>query len=347
MLITIIVTLVIFLCCYKHGYVFDDDYDNDPTDRSPTQDAEGNERQKAVLRKIYKFNRPNDSPSIPSDVPTHVPTPTPPPPPPPKPQPSVQVNDKQTNTETTIALLRPKDLDRGVWPSINAYGGISYRPFNPPQMTSHSIQVLPHEIEQTLNPPQPVYQVVAPTAAIQPQQNQPQIIQIPAQQAPVIDYIDSTPKQQPRTIQIPAQQESVFEYIETTQKQQPRTKIIRQPQTQQMVMQPTNRIEYVDMEDQRGRRIVQPPQYVDVEDQRGRRVVQQPQYVDVEDKRGRRVVQQPQYEIVEELTDRSILSSPAEEIVEIVDEPKHDRHHRRKKEKKRGFRKISVKNLRS
>ncbi len=44
MLITIIITLLIFVYCYKNGYMFDNDDDIDPTEPSITQDAEGNER---------------------------------------------------------------------------------------------------------------------------------------------------------------------------------------------------------------------------------------------------------------------------------------------------------------
>jgi hypothetical protein len=314
--------------------MFDKDDDLDPTDPSTTQDAEGNEKQKAVLRKIYKFNRPNETSPIPSTMPHHVPKS-----PLPIPQPSVQVNDKQTNTEATIAPTRPQDFDRGVWASINAYGGITYRPLIPPQMESRFIQVFPHEIEQALQPPpQFIYQVVAPAAAaIPPPQVQQRIIQIPATpqspQSPIFQYVEATPKQprtiqipaqqgqfiqyieatqkQPRTIQIPAQQEQIIQYVEATQKQ-PRTTIIRQPQPQQIIVQqPTTRIEYVD------------------------------------EQRPRRIVQQPKYEYVEEVTDRPTSTSSVEEIVQIVDAPKHGRRHGRKKEKKQGFRKISVKHLKS
>jgi hypothetical protein len=343
--------------------MFDEDEDADPLDPSTTEDAEGNERQKAVLRKIYKFNRPENTPPPPPPPP---PPPTPPPPPPPPrprtpPRPSVQVNDKNTNTEATIALLRPKDFERGVWASMNAYGGISYRPLIPPMMVSRLIQVFPHEIEGTVQPQQVIYQVVAPTAAIPPTQIQPRIIQVPARQpSPVFEYIEAAPRQQPRTIQIPAQQPSpVFEYIETTQKQ-PRTIQIpaqqpspvfeyiettqRQPRTIQISAQQSSDVEYIETTERKPRakrnrqpqaqqRVMQPKTHIE--------------YVDVEEQqRGRRIVQQPQYDIVEEITDRS-TPSPVEEIVEYVDAPKHRRQQGRKKGKKRGFRTVSVKNLRS
>jgi hypothetical protein len=342
MLITIIVTLLIFVCCYKHGYMFNKDDDIDPNDPSSTQDADGNDRQKAVLRKIYKFNRPNETSSIPSGKLQDVSTPTP------IPQPTYLVTDKQTNTETTIATIRPRDLDRGVWPSRNAYNGISYRPLIQPQTISRFIQVLPHEIEEAYQGPQIIYQIVAPAAAIPPQQLQPRIIQMPAHEA------------------------SVVEVIETTRKQ-PRTTIIRQPQTQQIVVQPTTRYEYVDAEDQqqRPRRI----EYVDTEEQRPRRIEyidaddqQRPrriEYVDAEEQqqqqrprrieyvdaeaqpqRSRRIIQQPQYEIVEEIADRS-TSSASEDYVQVVDGPKHARKKGRKKEKKPKFGKISVKHVKS
>jgi hypothetical protein len=106
---------------------------------------------------------------------------------------------------------------------------------------------------------------------------------------------------------------SVIEYVETTQKQ-PRRSKARQSQPQKIMVQPTTHIEYVDVEEQQ---------------------------------RGRRVPQKPQYEIVEEVSDRSTSASPVQEMVEVVDASRHKRHRGRKKEKKHGFRKVSIKHLKS
>jgi hypothetical protein len=274
MLITITVTLIIFICCYKYGYMFNRDIDMDQNDPSTIKDAEGNEQQKAALKKNYKYNRPNDTSSVLSGMMHDVS---------PLPLATVRMNDKQTNTEATIAPLRPIDFDRGVWSSINAYNGISYRPLIPPQMVSRFIQVLPHEIDETFQSPQIIYQFVAPATVVAPPQVQPRILQIPTQQAPAVEVIE--PKQS-------------------------RTTLVHQPQIQQSVVQPTNRIEYV------------------------------------EEQRPRRIIQKPQYEIVEEVINGSV-SSTSEEYVEIVDVPKHRRKHGRKKEKKQGFGKVSVKHVKS
>lgn len=325
MLITIIITLLIFVCCYKHGYMFDKDDDVDLIDASTTRDAEGNENQKAFLRKIYKFNRPNETP-MPSVVPRHVKTPPS--------QIIVLVSDKQTNTDTTIAEMRPRDFDRGVWPSIHAYGGIAYRPLISPHVTSRFIQVFPHEIEEALRPQQIIYRVVAPAAAISSPPVHTRTIQIPASQVPMVEVMETVQKgprtihvtgsqvpgveivetmhKAPRTIHMPAAEGSLVEYVDATPKQA-RTTIIRQQQPQQIMVQPNTRIEYVDVDEQRGRRIVQ----------------------------------KPQYEIVEEVVDRS-TASPMEEVVEFVEMSRHGRRHGRKKDGKRsGFGKISVKHIKS
>ena len=266
MLITIIVTLLVFVCCYKNGYMFNQDDDDDPTDPSTTRDAEGNERQKAVLRKIYKFNRPNETPSVMMNNMT---------PAPPQPQ-TVLVTDKQTNTEATIAPVRPRDFDRGVWAYTNSFGGRIVRPLVAPPMMSRVIQVFPHEIEAALQPTRIVYEVM---------------------QNPVV--VTPIPEPPPRVIKIPAPQVPMIEVIEKP----------RRPAKLEPVVAPARtRIEYVE----------------------------------VEEPRTRRVAQKPQYEIVEEVLDRT--GSSVEEYVEIVDIPKHERRHGKKKGKK-GFGTISVKHV--
>ena len=268
MLITIIITLLVFICCYKNGYMFNQDDEEDLADPSTTRDAEGNDRQKAVLRKIYKFNRPNDTSS-------NLVTPAPPV------QPRVvHITDKQTNTENTIAPTRPRDFDRGVWTYVNAFGDKTYRPSIPPPTVSRFIQVLPHEIEAAYPAPQIIYQMVAP--APHPPPEPPRMIKIPMPQAPVIEVIEKPAKQ-------------------------PRATIVRQAPA-------ATRIEYVE----------------------------------VEEPRARRVVQRPQYEIVEEVYDPSTSESSVEEFVEVVDVPKRARHHHgRKKGKRHEIGKISVKHVKA
>ncbi|CAF3353331.1 unnamed protein product [Rotaria sp. Silwood2] len=63
---------------------------------------------------------------------------------------AVQVEDKQTNTEATMAPLRPRDWQYEVWLAKNAYGGLSYRPFNKPKMVDRFVETLPSDIDQTL-----------------------------------------------------------------------------------------------------------------------------------------------------------------------------------------------------
>ncbi|CAF2873308.1 unnamed protein product [Rotaria sp. Silwood2] len=63
----------------------------------------------------------------------------------------IQVEDKQTNTEKTFAPLRPRNFQRGVWPAMNAYGGLSSRPLEKPKMVNRYIQTLPNEINQTMS----------------------------------------------------------------------------------------------------------------------------------------------------------------------------------------------------
>ena len=209
--------------------MFNQDDEDDPGDPSTTRDAEGNDRQKAVLRKIYKFNRPSESPSV---MMQNSITPAPPPV-----QPrTVHITDKQTNTEETIAPTRPRDFDRGVWTYVNAFGGKSYRPLVAPPMTSRFIQVFPHEIEAAYPQPQIIYQMVAP-AAHSPLPEPRRMIKIPAPQAPVIEVIEQPVKA-------------------------PRTKIIRQAPAAPAAA----RFEYVEVEEPRGHRVVQRPQYQVVED---------------------------------------------------------------------------------
>lgn len=256
--------------------MFNQDEDDDPADGSPTRDAQGNERQKAVLRKIYKFNRPNDTPS--GMVNNMTPAPTQ--------QPTVLVTDKQTNTESTIATVRPRDFERGVWTYNNAFGGRILRPLIAPTTVSRIIQVVPHEIEAALQPTRIVYEVVQNPVVVSPVPEQPRMIKIPAPQVPVIEVLEKPRKPT-------------------------KTTIVRETVPEPLTVPARTRIEYVE----------------------------------VEEPRARRVVQKPKYEIVEEVADRS-ESSMMEEFVEIVDVPKHARRHGKKKDKK-GFGTISVKHVKT
>ncbi|CAF4266055.1 unnamed protein product, partial [Rotaria magnacalcarata] len=105
---------------------------------------------------------------------------------------TIQVNDKQTNTETTISQIRPKDFNRGVWPLKNAYGGVSYRPPVPPKMASRYIQAVPHEIDEILESPQVIYQIVAPASAIPSKNIPPRMIQTSDNGESDIEVIETT-----------------------------------------------------------------------------------------------------------------------------------------------------------
>jgi hypothetical protein len=129
MLLTVFATLCIFLYCYKKGHIANK---NNQTNSLAPQYPQENDFQHP-----YRYNRSpvpygmmeNVSPtSINEDI--------------------VQVQDKLTNTEITISPLRPRDIQRGVWHGKNAYGGLSYRPLEPPKMVHRFIQVAPNEIDQ-------------------------------------------------------------------------------------------------------------------------------------------------------------------------------------------------------
>ncbi|CAF3356909.1 unnamed protein product [Rotaria socialis] len=135
LLITIIVTLCIFIYCYKNGRIGNSD------DKSTLETREYNQENYFVKRNY--FNRSYDMSSLPygtnqnaSPFSTN--------------EDIIQVEDKQTNTEITMAPLRPRDCQRGVWPGKNAYGGISYRSFEKPIMTHRFIQTSSNEDDQTV-----------------------------------------------------------------------------------------------------------------------------------------------------------------------------------------------------
>ncbi|CAF1261053.1 unnamed protein product [Rotaria sordida] len=130
LLITILVTLCIFIYCYKHGRIANNNNKNSLAIPEYNQDngfgnANNYNLPYGTIQNISPFSTTTE------DV--------------------IQVEDKQTNTETTMAPLRPRDYQRGVWPAKNAFGGLSYRPFEKPKMVNHFIQTLPNEIDQTVS----------------------------------------------------------------------------------------------------------------------------------------------------------------------------------------------------
>lgn len=130
MLLTVLVTLCIFIYCYKKGHiknsknrtrdVFTPSYHHDNDYPQPYNHH----------RSPMPYGRMGNvsANSYDEDV--------------------VQVQDKLTNTEMTNAPLRPRDIQRGVWQGRNAYNGYAHRPIYPPRMTNRVIQALPHEIDQ-------------------------------------------------------------------------------------------------------------------------------------------------------------------------------------------------------
>ncbi|CAF1988241.1 unnamed protein product [Rotaria magnacalcarata] len=135
MLITIIVTLCIFIYCYKNGRIGNSDQQNNSETKEYNQEND--------FRKRNYFNRSYDMSSLPYGTNQNVsPFSTN--------EDIIQVEDKQTNTEITMAPLRPRDCQRGVWPGNNAYGGLSYRSFEKPTMTHRFIQTSSNEDNQTV-----------------------------------------------------------------------------------------------------------------------------------------------------------------------------------------------------
>lgn len=133
MLITIIVTLCIFIYCYENGRI------GNKGNKNSLATAEYNDDND--FRKTQYFNRSYNMSSLPYGKIQRV-------------SPFfttdnvVQVEDKQTNTETTMAPLRPRDCQRGVWPAMNAYGGLSYRSSKKPLMKHCFIQASPEEVDR-------------------------------------------------------------------------------------------------------------------------------------------------------------------------------------------------------
>ncbi|CAF3723216.1 unnamed protein product [Rotaria sp. Silwood1] len=129
MLITTLITLCIFIYCYKTGRIGNKRNKNNLTTPEYNQKNDfgnGNNynRSYGMMQNISPFSQYEDI---------------------------IYVEDKQTNTETTMSPLRPRDWKQGVWPGKNAYGGLSYRSFEKPNMVNHFIQTLPNNIDQTIS----------------------------------------------------------------------------------------------------------------------------------------------------------------------------------------------------
>ena len=131
MLLTVLVTLCIFIYCYQKGHI-KNFINNPPRDViTPSYHHENDYSQPYSYRRSpmpYGRMRNASANSYEDDV--------------------IPVQDKLTNTEMTNAPLRPRDFQRGVWQGRNAYNGHAYRPMDPPRMTNRVIQALPHEIDQ-------------------------------------------------------------------------------------------------------------------------------------------------------------------------------------------------------
>ncbi|CAF1091324.1 unnamed protein product [Adineta steineri] len=148
LLLTVLVTLFIFIYCYKKGHIILNNNENNFL--TPQDDQLNSSRKPSNYNHDTNFRRPDhyyDQPYNQGQIPygmmdSRSPSSTY--------ENMIPVQDKQTNTEQTIAALRLRDAKRGVWPVMNAYGGMSYRPVEPPQVNHRFAQVLPHEIDQSI-----------------------------------------------------------------------------------------------------------------------------------------------------------------------------------------------------
>ena len=138
MLLTVLVTFCIFFCCYKQGRILGGDPNNDP--RKNPQQVDGNYSQRPFDREQDPYYPSQYRSSVPyGNLQNFSPDSTQ--------GDMIRVNDKLTNTDNTGAPLRPRDFQRGAWPSVNAYGGFAHRPVVPPRMASRAIQASPTQHE--------------------------------------------------------------------------------------------------------------------------------------------------------------------------------------------------------
>ncbi|CAF3020660.1 unnamed protein product [Rotaria sp. Silwood2] len=133
-LIAILVALCIIICCYKSGRFGDNENENRLT--KPEFNQESYFGKTNNYNQSYMSSIPNGIIHSTSYNSTN--------------EDVIQVEDKQTNTETTMAPLRPRNFQCGVWPATNAYGHVSYRPVIKPQMIDRFIQTASNEIDQMI-----------------------------------------------------------------------------------------------------------------------------------------------------------------------------------------------------
>lgn len=141
MLLTVLVTFCIFLYCYKQGRIVGATNPNDPFKPQP---LDNNEYGRNYGREPdpMPYPAPYYQPGIGnSSYPNNHISPIP------HADETIPVHDKLMNTEQTYAPLRPRDLQRGVWPSNNAYGGYPSRPTIPPKSFSRPVQASPTQFD--------------------------------------------------------------------------------------------------------------------------------------------------------------------------------------------------------
>ncbi|CAF3276339.1 unnamed protein product [Rotaria socialis] len=133
MLVTVIATLCLFIYCYKKGRVDANGDKNNSFMPEYIQDHEFGKINNYVRSNYmspvpYETIHNSSSLSANSDV--------------------IHVTDKQTNTETTMSPLRIRDIQCGVWPAQNAYGGVSNRPLKRRRMTDQFVQTALDKMDQ-------------------------------------------------------------------------------------------------------------------------------------------------------------------------------------------------------
>lgn len=310
----------------------DDEDDEDPIHPFKRSGLNPYEQQTDDSRQ-YRFNPTMETPLPSSDILQDVSTPNF------AHKLAFAVSDKETNTEATISHSRPKDFSRGVWPSKNAFGGVTYRPKIVPKMVSHYVQVESHEIDESRIVPQVVYQIVAPASAIPPKNIRPRMIQTSDDEESIVEIVEKPPKRQlPQKQKIIVKQSSGEHDVTSDEEPKsiervPKGKKIQRIEYFDSDEEKSNRAEPIDVKHKRPYRI----EYVDTKEERSNRV----EHVDAKEERPHRVVKQPQYEIVEDVIERANSSS----IEDITDAMKHEKKRGKKKNKKQGFGKISVKHI--
>ena len=126
MLLTVLVTFCIFIYCYKQGRIIGSNNPNDPFKNQRSSNGQGHDLDQTYPPPYYQPGMGN---SMISPIPYG--------------EDMVPVHDKLTNTHQTNASLQ-----RGVWPSNNAYGGYAYRSNVPPKTFSRTIQASPTQFDQ-------------------------------------------------------------------------------------------------------------------------------------------------------------------------------------------------------